>query len=1038
MTQTPKQTILIETEAHAKAVLDRMYKRNLPVAYDSEFVPETLELVLFQLCMDPRVRYVIRGEFFYVFREWLSGEDTRRIPQVVYQMAAADFSAMYDLGVTPEKTFHADTMILGWLVDENQLEYGLKEQAYRHLGWYRRGYRDLFSYDIGKRKPIILNPRQIMDGPIPEEAIANFVANREVIGKPCTPEEVPGLWREIMIQYAADDADSTIQLYWVHRAELEKYGYWSDPMGYEQDRLYTLTLLDVKKRGIKIDKHYTKEIQIKVERDQIRWLQVFRAQVGDPDINPRSTKQLAALISKLGWPIRPDLISAKTGEPSAGKEAIKWWIEEHGITEARSLFEYRKAAFMNTSFLASMLENCDEDGRIRTEMKQTSLTGRIRSSKITRLEYEENEDGSFETKKISTGMQSQNVPAARNDRWGVRGGFVAPKKGDRTGRGDIAQEDYKIIAGDYGGFELYMAIYNASRFTPQSEMLKYANKGANLHALSTYRMGLIPKKYMAEATALLRAEDWKAFKNFVQEGLDDKGKLYNIGKVGNLSLLYGGGAAMFCRLIGRNHLDPEQVAYAQDLIYAWQDAWPEIPTYQKQMVNFGYKYGYVPTVSGRRIHVKDGLNYKDKNEEKQRMIRSHWKRKSLNSPCQGCLPYDTRILTSGGYQRIGEAPEYGVVWTGTSWANYRRLNRGSWELAELHLSNGQRLVCDTRHQVLCKVDGQEVFKHYDDLQQNDQICMSQPDLKPYGTEIAGAEDHLYWLGMVVGCGTTQGNKVILNLTDYPSKKEIKLEALQKYLMDQGFFSDTFKHYLIDNDHTSQIHVTIDSEDWLALLRSMGYYAGHADRRMQIPDTVWCLSGSLRLKFIEGLIASLPLCYVKHTQKVFLLHNEYSFLKELQILARTCGVDAVIRESNGSHEYSISFKFTPTTQELTSTEYAVVSLVAKQNLDISAETFTLSVDSPLHRFDSEGIISKNSAADIVKAAMNAIEADEELRSLGYSQLLQIHDEILGECPVSTAEQAKERLFWLMKQPYKDKLKVNLVVEGRIADNWLEAK
>lgn len=85
----------------------------------------------------------------------------------------------------------------------------------------------------------------------------------------------------------------------------------------------------------------------------------------------------------------------------------------------------------------------------------------------------------------------------------------------------------------------------------------------------------------------------------------------------------------------------------------------------------------------------------------------------------------------------------------------------------------------------------------------------------------------------------------------------------------------------------------------------------------------------------------------------------------------------------------------------------------------------------------------SAAKIVRAAGNLIELDDELRRLGYVQRLHVHDEILGTCPSTgnKADYALERKIMLMKKAgtlYKVKPAFQLSVDGKIANNWLEAK
>jgi DNA polymerase I-like protein with 3'-5' exonuclease and polymerase domains len=73
------------------------------------------------------------------------------------------------------------------------------------------------------------------------------------------------------------------------------------------------------------------------------------------------------------------------------------------------------------------------------------------------------------------------------------------------------------------------------------------------------------------------------------------------------------------------------------------------------------------------------------------------------------------------------------------------------------------------------------------------------------------------------------------------------------------------------------------------------------------------------------------------------------------------------------------------------------LKEKNQIDRVSETYTLSVDSPLHRFDSAGIISKNTGADVIKIALYRVW--KWIYDNGYENdvkiLMPVHDEIVFE-------------------------------------------
>jgi DNA polymerase-1 len=89
------------------------------------------------------------------------------------------------------------------------------------------------------------------------------------------------------------------------------------------------------------------------------------------------------------------------------------------------------------------------------------------------------------------------------------------------------------------------------------------------------------------------------------------------------------------------------------------------------------------------------------------------------------------------------------------------------------------------------------------------------------------------------------------------------------------------------------------------------------------------------------------------------------------------------------------------------------------------------------------IIQGDAADIVKIAMLAVENDERLFELGYLQLLQVHDEIVGECPDEdkVVKEVKRIVKYLMEESFNNsifKLRVPLKAEINDGYSWATAK
>lgn len=90
---------------------------------------------------------------------------------------------------------------------------------------------------------------------------------------------------------------------------------------------------------------------------------------------------------------------------------------------------------------------------------------------------------------------------------------------------------------------------------------------------------------------------------------------------------------------------------------------------------------------------------------------------------------------------------------------------------------------------------------------------------------------------------------------------------------------------------------------------------------------------------------------------------------------------------------------------------------------------LSVNSPI----------QGSAADIAISAQILLENDEELKQLGYRQLLQVHDEVVGVCPKKNKEKVAARKQYLMENCLPKPLNnIKLKVDYDFGKTYAEAK
>ena len=82
--------------------------------------------------------------------------------------------------------------------------------------------------------------------------------------------------------------------------------------------------------------------------------------------------------------------------------------------------------------------------------------------------------------------------------------------------------------------------------------------------------------------------------------------------------------------------------------------------------------------------------------------------------------------------------------------------------------------------------------------------------------------------------------------------------------------------------------------------------------------------------------------------------------------------------------------------------------------------------------------QGTAADIVRLAMLAIDEVGIEQRYGAKMVLQVHDELLFECPEETAEEANEEIKLWMSNSLPEDSEVKFTTSGSITDNWADAK
>lgn len=72
--------------------------------------------------------------------------------------------------------------------------------------------------------------------------------------------------------------------------------------------------------------------------------------------------------------------------------------------------------------------------------------------------------------------------------------------------------------------------------------------------------------------------------------------------------------------------------------------------------------------------------------------------------------------------------------------------------------------------------------------------------------------------------------------------------------------------------------------------------------------------------------------------------------------------------------------------------------------------------------------------MTKLAMISIGNNKRLKELGFRLLIQVHDELIGECPKENAKECKELFSTLMSKAAESKIEVPIKCDVEVTEQW----
>nr|MDO8116892.1 DNA polymerase [Candidatus Sigynarchaeota archaeon] len=141
---------------------------------------------------------------------------------------------------------------------------------------------------------------------------------------------------------------------------------------------------EMERLGAYIDVPKLKEIGEDVEQRIVEAKGHIFELVGDPDFNPNSTKQMAAVVfDKLNAPVIKT--SKKTGKPSCDAATLEIYSKSRKASQelrdfASAILTYREFSKIHSTYVKGIMDRLGPDGRIHTQFKQLTGTGRLSSA----------------------------------------------------------------------------------------------------------------------------------------------------------------------------------------------------------------------------------------------------------------------------------------------------------------------------------------------------------------------------------------------------------------------------------------------------------------------------------------------------------------------------------------------------------------------------------------------------------------------------------------------------------------------------------
>lgn len=250
-------------------------------------------------------------------------------------------------------------------------------------------------------------------------------------------------------EYAAEDADITLQLYEIFAPQLKKENL--ENLFYEIEMPLMEVLAKMELAGISLDENWLKQESIDLEND-LKDLESKIFVLSGEEFNMNSPKQLGEILFEK-MKLDPKAKKTKTGQYATSEDILQKLSSKHEIIQY--ILEYRTYQKLKSTYVDALPSQIDkEDNRVHTNFSQTTAaTGRL----------------------ASVNPNLQNIPIRTLRGQQIRGAFVADKGN-------------KLISADYSQIELRLI----AEISGEENMILAFQNGEDIHASTASKLFKIP------------------------------------------------------------------------------------------------------------------------------------------------------------------------------------------------------------------------------------------------------------------------------------------------------------------------------------------------------------------------------------------------------------------------------------------------------------------------------------------------------------------------------------------------------------------